>query len=320
VAQADAPIQRNPLASRGHRARLADPIFRGIVLGAALLVLVALGLIILATTTDAWPFLSTNAFDFVTGTRWAPSKDIFGALPFVVGTLLTSFIALLFAVPVGVSIAVFLNEVAPTGIRKPLIYVVELLASVPSVVYGLWAIYVLVPFLRDNIWPTVIDTVGWVPFLGGPVGTGRSVLVAGLVLALMVVPIITAISREAISLVPGGQREAAAGLGATRWETIRYAVLPYAKTGIIGAIVLGLGRAMGETIAVLLVIGSAPTLPHSLFDTGNSMAGVIAQQFAEASGDKTQALISIGVLLFLITIVVNIFAQILVRRAERQHA
>jgi phosphate transport system permease protein len=319
LAQAASPPSY-PLASRGRRARLADPLFKAVIVAAALLVLVSLGLIVVLTTRDAWPFLSANFVDFVTGRRWAPSKDIFGALPFVVGTLLSSCIALVLAVPVGVSIAVFLNEVAPGRLKKPLVYVVELLAAVPSVVYGLFGLFVMVPFLREHVWPSVIAVTGVVPFLGGPVGTGRSIMAAGLVLALMVVPIVTAISRETISLVPSGQREAAYGLGATRWETIRYAVLPFAKTGIIGAFVLGLGRAMGETIAVLLVIGSAPTLPDSIFHTGNSMAGVIAQQFAESSGTKTQALISIGVLLFLVTIVVNICAQWLVRRAERAHA
>ncbi len=281
--------------------------------------LVVLGLIVVRTTSLAWPFMSSNpgyAFD----SNWVPDKDSYGALPFVIGTLVSSLIAMVLAVPAGVGIALFLNEVAPRRTRGLLVYAVELLAAVPSVIYGLWGIFVMVPFLVAHVYPTLTSALDWAPYMSGPVGTGRSLLTAGLLLGLMVIPIVTAFSREAIALVPAAQREAAVGLGATQWEVLRQAVLPYARSGIIGAAVLALGRALGETIAVLLVIGSFTRIPASLFGPGQSMAGVIANQFAESSGAKTQALIAIGVLLFVITIVVNVIAQVFVRRSIKAMA
>jgi phosphate transport system permease protein len=297
------------------RRRPGEPVFRLLVTGAALLLLVALGLIAVRTTWTAMPFLRGHLGGFLTGRTWAPGDQLYGALPFVAGTLVTAALALVVAVPVSVGIALFLNEIAPARLRGPLIYLVELLAAVPSVVYGLWGVVVLMPQLR-LLWDRLAGALGFIPGFGGP-AFGQSIATAAILLAIMIVPIITALSRETLALVPGGQREAAVGLGATRWEVMRHVLLPYARSGIVGAVVLGLGRAMGETIAVALVIGSSPLMPHSIFGPGYTMAAVIANEFPESTGDEIGALVAIGVLLFAITIVVNVLAQVFVRRSLR---
>jgi phosphate transport system permease protein len=316
MSAADVPIdqQPHPLEPRGTVARLGDPTFRILVTAFAGLLLATLGLIVIETTAKAWPFIHAHGGTLVTSTDWSPARGTYGGLVFVYGTLLSAAVAVLLAVPTALGIAFYLNEAAPARVRQPLIYMVELLAAVPSVVYGLWGFVVLVPFLADNVWPELNSVVGWIPLLGGP-PSGVSIATAGVILALMIVPIITAICREALSLVPPGQKEAAVALGATRWETIRHALIPYALSGIVGAVVLGLGRAMGETIAVALLIGSAPRISDSIFKPGYAMASVIANEFPEATGDHVNALIAIGVLLFAITIVVNIAAQLFVRKS-----
>lgn len=263
---------------------------------------------------------------------WDPVNGTFYALPFLYGTLVTSLIALVIAVPLALGVAIFLTEMCPRFLRGPLSFITELLAAIPSVVYGLWAIFVLVPLLRERINPIFIDifnapwvvkAFGWTHLVGddglfGGVNLGLGVLAAGVVLAIMILPIIASLTREVMTSVPNSQREAALALGATRWETIRIAVLRNARIGIVGSIILGLGRALGETMAVAMVIGNTPQIQESLLATGNSMASVIANEFSEATSDlHRSALIEIGLALFLVTIIVNGFARLLVWAVTR---
>jgi len=249
---------------------------------------------------------------FITGSEWDPVHGKFGGWPLIYGTLVSSLVALALAVPLSLGTAIFLAELAPSWLREPLSFLVELLAAIPSVVYGLWGLFVLVPWLRDVVQPLLGKTLGFLPlFQGPPLGVGM--LAAGMVLAIMILPIITAVSREVLLAVPQSQREAMLALGATRWETIRRAVLPYGRSGIIGAIILGLGRALGETMAVTMVIGNRPQVSASLFDLGQTIASVIANEFSEGF-DKLHlsALMASALLLFVITFSVNIIARLLV--------
>ena len=249
---------------------------------------------------------------FITGSEWDPVHGKFGGWPLIYGTLVSSLVALALAVPLSLGAAIFLAELAPPWLREPLSFLVELLAAIPSVVYGLWGLFVLVPWLRDVVQPLLGKTLGFLPlFQGPPLGVGM--LAAGMVLAIMILPIITAVSREVLLAVPQSQREAMLALGATRWETIRRAVLPYGRSGIIGAIILGLGRALGETMAVTMVIGNRPQVSASLFDLGQTIASVIANEFSEGF-DKLHlsALMASALLLFVITFSVNIIARLLV--------
>ncbi|MDQ4134497.1 MAG: phosphate ABC transporter permease subunit PstC [Actinomycetota bacterium] len=305
--------------SSARRAGLADRTFRLLTLGCGLFVLIVLALIAVATTREAWPAFSHEGLRFFTSTRWAPSEGVFGSLPFVYGTLVTSAIALVLAVPVSVGIALFLSDVAPPRLRRPVSSLVDLLAAIPSVVYGLWGIIVLAPFLAD-FYDWVSDVVAGVPVLStlftGP-STGRSLFTAGIILALMITPIVTSITREVFDTVPASAKEAAYALGATRWEMIRAAIFPHSRSGVVGAVMLGLGRAMGETIAAALVIGSSAQITLHLFQSGDSMAAVIANQFGEAGGLHRSALIALGVELFALTILVNMLARAIVARATR---
>lgn len=296
---------------RGTRRKRADGIFRGTALASGLSVLVILGLIAVSTTQEAWPAFRQEGLSFLTSSRWVPNVDVFGALAFIAGTLIVSALAVAIAVPVSVGIALFLSELAPRRLRKPVTYLIDLLAAVPSVVFGLWGVLVLAPQIVK-----VYDVIaGWaepVPVLGtlfGPPAVGRSFFTAGLILALMITPIITSITREVFDTVPSGLKEAAYALSATRWEMIRGAILPHSRNGMIGAVLLGLGRAMGETIAVALVIGSSPQLTARLFGSGDAMAAVIANEFGEAFGVWRAALIGLGVVLLGMTIVVNVLAR-----------
>ena len=262
---------------------------------------------------------STQAFGrfglgFITSTTWDPVAEVFGALPYVVGTLLSAAIALVIAAPIGILTAIFLAELAPPRLSIPLTFLIELLAAIPSVVFGLWGVFVLSPFLGSTVEPFLIRTLGWIPIFAGP-SYGIGLFSAGIILAIMVLPTIVAISREVISSVPDSQREAMAALGATRWEIVRRAVLPFARSGIIGAIILGLGRALGETMAVTMVIGNAQDLPTSIFDQSQTIASKIATTFNEASiGLQTSSLIALGFILLVITIGLNVIARLLVRR------
>jgi phosphate transport system permease protein len=258
-------------------------------------------------------------FKFFGGDDWDPVNEQFGALPFVFGTLLSSLLALIIAVPLSVGVAVFTTEMCPKFLRGPLSFFVELLAAIPSVIYGLWAIFVLVPIMSQYVEPFLAKTLGWTGLFTGP-AYGFGMLAAGVILAIMIIPIISSITREVLMVVPQHQREGVLALGATRWEMIRVGVLRNARAGIVGGIILGLGRALGETMAVTMVIGNKPDMPHpfSLFAPGYTMASVLANEFSEATGDRyLSALIEIGLALFLVTIIVNALARLLVWTVTR---
>jgi len=252
-------------------------------------------------------------FHFLTTSNWDPVAERFGALPFIYGTVVSSLIALLIAVPLSIATAAYLTELAPLWIRQPLVSLIEMLAAIPSVILGLWGIFVMIPWLRDYPFPLLKRLFGWTPFFTGPI-YGPSMLAGGIIIAIMILPIITSVSREILRSVPNLQREAAYALGATRWEATRIAVLSYAKKGLFGAVILGLGRALGETMAVTMVIGNTPQIAASLFKPGYTLASVIANEFTEATTDMyLQALFEIGLVLFGITILANLLAQILLQ-------
>ena len=263
--------------------------------------------------------LSWHAFGwkFFGQSDWNPVSDQYGALPFMYGTIVSSLLSLVIAVPLSIGVAVFITEMCPVGLRGILSFTTELLAAIPSVVYGLWAIFVLVPILREYVQPFLAKTLGWTGLFSGP-PYGIGMLAAGVILAIMIIPIISSITREVLTVVPQHQREAVLALGATRWEMIRMGVLRNARAGIVGAIILGLGRALGETMAVTMVIGNRPEIAKSLFAPGYTMASVLANEFTEATGDLyLSALIEIGLALFLVTIVVNALARLMVWSVTR---
>jgi phosphate transport system permease protein len=291
-----------------------DVVFRAALRAAGLLLVVLVFAMVVTMAVTAWPAMRTFGAGFLVTSTWDPVQEEFGALPFIYGTLVSSLLALLIAVPLGLGAAIFLAELAPGWARAPVAFLIEILAAVPSVVYGLWGIFVLAPWLRAWVQPALGATLGFLPlFQGPPYGVGM--LAAGLILAIMVVPFVTAMSREVLLAVPNTQREAALALGATRWETTRLAVLRYGKSGLVGAILLGLGRALGETMAVTMVIGNRPDISVSLFAPGYTMASVIANEFTEATSDVyLAALIEVGLVLFAVTVVVNALARLLVWR------
>jgi phosphate transport system permease protein len=303
--------------------RVVDRIFRWVAMLAGFSVLIILGLIAISTTRTAWPAFQQEGIHFFTSTTWDVPKQQFGALAFIFGTLLVSAIALVFSVPVSIGLALFITEIAPRRSRHSIVSVVDLLASVPSVVYGLWGLLVLVPAITP-IYRDVASAVRHVPILntlfsGDPL-SGVCFMTAGLVVALMITPIITSITREVFATVPTAQKEAAVALGATRWEMIRGAVIPHSRSGIVGAVLIGLGRAMGETIAVALLIGSSTALTLRLFSPGDTMASVIVNQFGESTDVYRAALVGLGVVLFVITIVVGVIARAFVARFETRGA
>ena len=267
---------------------------------------------------NAWPTIDRFGIAFLFGTEWKPAQEEFGALPFIYGTVVSSLIALVLAVPVSLGIAIFLVEQAPRKLAQPIGFMVELLAAIPSVVYGLWGIFVLAPFIREYLGPVLQDYLGFIPLFQGRL-TGIGMLTAAMILALMITPIITAVVRDVLEAVPTTQREAAFALGATKWETT-VVVLGNAASGIAGAVVLGLGRAIGETMAVTMVIGNAPQITTALFEPANTIASLLAANFAEAT-DRIylSALIEIGLVLFLVTFVVNAFAKLLIFSVTRGH-
>jgi phosphate transport system permease protein len=263
--------------------------------------------------------LSWHAFGwkFFGQSDWNPVEDQFGALPFIYGTLVSSLLSLVIAVPLSVGVAVFITEMCPIWLRGALSFTTELLAAIPSVIYGLWAIFMLVPLVRNYVEPFLAQTLGWTGLFSGP-PYGIGMLAAGIILAIMIIPIISSITREVLTVVPQHQREGVLALGATRWEMIRMGVLRNARAGIVGAIILGLGRALGETMAVTMVIGNRPEIAKSLFAPGYTMASVLANEFSEATGDLyLSALIEIGLALFLVTIVVNALARLMVWSVTR---
>jgi len=316
VAGQEVKTRLNPLVKSSDGV-VADRIFGWAILGCALVVLGILALIVWQLVARSQPSWQAFGWKFFGGQDWDPVNDHYGALPFVYGTLVSSLLSLVIAVPLAVGVAVFTTEMCPKWLRGPLSFTTELLAAIPSVIYGLWAIFVLVPILRLYIQPFLAKTLGWTGLFEGP-PFGIGMLAAGVILAIMIIPIISSIAREVLSVVPQHQREAALALGATRWEMIRLAVLRNARAGIVGGVILGLGRALGETMAVTMVIGNRPEIAKSLFAPGYTMASVLANEFSEAAGDLyLSALIEIGLALFLVTIIVNALARFMVWSVTR---
>jgi phosphate transport system permease protein len=318
---------RRFLLARGNSA-IADRGFHWLMVLCALsifgiVVLIATELVSrsqLAWNTFGFKFFFSSFTDPDTNlpTYWDPINGHFSALPFLYGTLVSSFLALLIAVPLAIGVAVYLTEMCPKLLRGPLGFLTELLAAIPSVIYGLWAVFVLVPLLREHVNPWLIKLFGWTGFFGDDNPTGLGFVSAGVILAIMILPIVSSLTREVMTAVPHSQREAVLALGATRWEMISMGVLRNARIGIVGSVILGLGRALGETMAVTMVIGNSPEIHRSLLANGSSMASVIANEFAEASSDlHLSALMEIGLALFIVTIVVNAFARLLVWAVTR---
>jgi phosphate transport system permease protein len=297
--------------------RQADTVFFYAMVACGFSVIAIVGLIVYELVTKS--SLSWHAFGlkFFFRSEWDPVNDQYGALPFVYGTIVSSILALIIAVPLAIGVAVYITEMSPRWLRGALAFTTELLAAIPSVIYGLWAIFVLVPLLRQYLQPWLAKYFGWTTLFEGP-PYGIGMLAAGIILAIMVVPIISSITREVMTAVPQQQREAVLALGATRWEMIRTGVLRNARAGIMGGVILGLGRALGETMAVTMVIGNRPEIAKSLFAPGYTMASVIANEFSEATGDLyLSALVEVGLALFIVTIIVNIVAQFLVWTVTR---
>jgi phosphate transport system permease protein len=304
------------------RLKLGDRVFRNLTRAAAAFVLLLLSGVILSLVIGAWPALSKFGPGFLVSERWNPVTENFGALAPIYGTIVTSLIAMLIAVPIGLMIAMFLTELCPQFLRRPIGIAIELLAGIPSIIYGIWGLFVFAPFLQETLQPFLIATLGEVPgiaplFAGPPYGIGM--LTAGLILAIMVLPFITSISRDVFEAVPPVLKEAAYGVGCTTWEVVRYVVLPYTRVGVIGGVMLGLGRALGETMAVTFVIGNAHKVQASLIAPGTTISATIANEFTEAVGDiYTSSLIALGLILFVITFIVLSCARYLLMRIEKR--
>jgi phosphate transport system permease protein len=302
--------------------RLTDAIFRALTRAAAIGVLVILGGVIVSLIIGSLPALEKFGFNFLVSERWNPVTENFGALAPIYGTLVTSLIAMAIAVPVGLLIAMFLTELCPMLLRRPIGIAIELLAGIPSIIYGIWGLFVFAPFLQETLQPFLITIFGPIPvlnalFAGPPYGIGM--LTAGLILAIMVLPFVTAISRDVFDAVPPVLKEAAYGIGCTTWEVVRYVVLPYTRVGVIGGVMLGLGRALGETMAVTFVIGNAHKVSASLLAPGTTISATIANEFTEAVGDiYTSSLIALGLILFVITFIVLAVARYMLLRIERR--
>jgi phosphate transport system permease protein len=299
------------------RANYGDRAFKLILTLAALLIPVLLGFLVYELWSGARLAIGRFGLDFVTTSTWDPVAEEFGAFPLMFGTLLSSLIALLIAVPLSLGVAIYLTEFAPKVVRQPVAFLISLLAAIPSVVYGLWGIFVLIPILRTTAFPFLKNVFGLLPLFQGPI-YGPSMLAAGIILAIMVMPYVMSVSREVLLAVPNTQREAALALGATRWEAVTTAVVPYARSGLVGAVILGLGRALGETMAVTMLIGNRHEIAASLFAPGYTMAAAIANEFSEAVGDlHLSALAYVAFLLFVVTVVVNAAARLLIWRVAR---
>ena len=304
------------------RLRLSDTLFRHITRASAVGVLVILGGVILALVIGAMPALQAFGFGFLTTEVWNPVTEKFGALAPIYGTLVTSVIAMLIAVPIGIMIAMFLTELCPMWLRRPVGIAIELLAGIPSIIYGIWGLFVFAPFLQHTVQPALIELFGSVPvlsalFAGPPYGIG--ILTAGLILAIMVLPFVTSISRDVLETVPPVLKEAAYGVGCTTWEVFRHVSLPYARIGVVGGCMLGLGRALGETMAVTFVIGNAHRISSSIMAPGTTISATIANEFTEADGDLyTASLVALGLILFAITFIVLAVARYLLLRVERR--
>jgi phosphate transport system permease protein len=304
------------------RLALVDLFFHNLTLAAALAVLLILGGVIFSLVYGSLPAIRAFGFGFLFSQAWNPVTDNFGALAPIYGTLATSVIAMFFAVPMGLGVAIFLTELCPPALRRPIGVAIELLAGIPSIIYGIWGLFVLAPFLQQHVQPWLISAFGSVPvfstlFAGPPYGIGM--LTAGLILAIMVLPFIASISRDVFETVPSVLKEAAFGTGCTTWEVVRYVVIPYTRVGVVGGVMLGLGRALGETMAVTFVIGNAHKISGSLLAPGTTISATIANEFTEAVGDLyTSALIELGLILFVITFIVLACARLMLMRIEQK--
>ena len=323
MTEASARLSGDPLGTRTARpigtSAHGDRVFEIVITAFAVSIPLLLVIIAVSIGLAAWPALSSSGLSFLTESTWDVAAGKFGAAPAIFGTVVSSALALIIATPLALGVSIFLSEIAPKWLRQPVGFLVDLLAAIPSVVYGLWGIFVLIPLLRDPVGPFLRDTLklGATPLFSGP-NYGYSMLAAGLILAIMILPFIAAVTREVLLAVPRSQRDAALALGATRWEMIRDAVIPYARSGIIGGIILGLGRALGETMAVTMLIGNRPEISASLFAPGYTMASLIANEFTEATSDAhLSALMAVGAVLFAVTLVVNALARWLVWRVTR---
>ena len=310
----DLPAPALGSLERGHS---GDRVFKALLTGAALAIPLLLAFLVYELWAGSRLAIDRFGLGFMTSSNWDPVTGEFGALPLIVGTVVSSMLALLIAVPLSLGVAIYLTEFAPKPVRGPVASIIELLAAIPSVVYGLWGIFVLIPFLRPTVFPFLKKTLGFLPFFQGPI-YGPSMLAAAIILAIMVMPYIMSVSREVLLAVPNSQREAALALGATRWEAVTGAVLPYARSGIIGAVILGLGRALGETMAVTMVIGNRHEIAASLFAPGYTMAAAIANEFTEAVEDiHLAALAYVALTLFVVTVLINAIARLLIWRVAR---
>src|SRR6266566_4880923 len=312
------PLEPLPSTSVGLRgANVGDRVYRAVLTALALTLPLLLTALVTLLVASAWPSITRFGLRFAWTSVWDPVAGVFGAAPMIWGTLASSFLAVLLAVPLALGVAIYLTEFAPTWLRQPVAFLVELLAAIPSVVYGLWGVYVLIPFLRADVVPPLRAALGWTPLFSG-VFYGNSLLAGGIILAIMIVPYITAVSREVLLAVPPTQREAALAMGATRWEAVWTAVIPYGRAGLIGAVMLGLGRALGETMAVTLVIGNRHDIGMSVLQPAYTMAAAIANEFSEATTNLyLAALFEVGLVLFVITMVVNACARLLIWRVAR---
>jgi phosphate transport system permease protein len=301
----------------GREANPGDLIFRTLTGFFAVTVVLVVAAMFIQMTQGAALSLREFGLGFITSVEWDPVRDSFGALPFIFGTVVSSLLALALAVPVALGVALYLTELCPLKLRQPLAFLIELLAAVPSVVYGLWGIFALAPFLRDDVEPLLQSTLGFLPFFSGP-HQGYGMLAGGIILSIMILPTIASVTREVLKAIPDHFREGALALGATKWESLRDVVLPLARSGIVGAVILGLGRALGETMAVTMVIGNRAEISASLFAPSYTMASVIANEFTEATGDLyLSSLSEIGLLLFVVTLLLNIVARLLVWQVAR---
>jgi phosphate transport system permease protein len=320
AAMTTVPIQSESAEPRWKELRgvnASDRLYKGVLTALALALPFLIVVLLAELFVSALPAIERFGLSFLWTSTWDPVAEVYGAAPMIFGTLASSFLALLIAVPLALGVAIFLTEFAPRWLRQPVAFLVELLAAIPSVVYGLWGIFVLIPFLRSWIVPPLKAVLGWTPFFQG-VFYGNSLLAGGIILAIMVVPYIAAVSREVLIAVPSSQREAALAMGATRWEAVWSAVLPYGRPGLIGAVILGLGRALGETMAVTMVIGNRHDIGLSVFQPAYTMAAAIANEFSEATTDLyLAALFEVGLILFVITVVVNALARLLIWRVAR---
>jgi phosphate transport system permease protein len=311
------------IRSKSNKSFFGDKFFKALVIGASIYALLMVALVFYALSQGSLPILYKEGLHFIIGTDWNPveGRESFGALPYIIGTLISSAIAMAIAVPISIGIAIFVNEMVPRKIGTVLSFVVELLAAVPSIVYGLWALFVFRFYVRDYLEVPLHNTFGQNISVFAKTPFGLDIFTAGIVLAIMIIPIISAVSREVIKAVPNSQKEAAYALGATRWEMVKMAILPYGKSGLLGASFLGLGRAIGETILVTMIIGNAvglAAIPTSLFSSSQTLSSIIANEFNEASGDfQLSALIGLGLVLFIMTLFINIIAIFIVSKVTK---